>query len=217
MNKSKVILGSGGHASVLVDILQQKGIALDAVISPQMEQLRAIFKGIAIIAEDVFTSKPRPDFFSLINGLGSIPGNTLRFELYQKYIGLGFSFYTVTSPYAVISDHAELAMGVQVMPGAIIQIGAYVGENSIINSGAIIEHDCRIGNHNHIAPSATLCGGVVTGKNVHVGTGATVIQGVHLDDGVVVAAGAIVNKDVPKNHIIYPGKGLLRNLRDIYE
>ena len=38
------------------------------------------------------------------------------------------------------------------MPGVIINSGAKIGKNCIINTGVIIEHDCVIEDNCHISP-----------------------------------------------------------------
>lgn len=88
---------------------------------------------------------------------------------------------------------------VQVMPGAVINYGALVGANTIINTAAVVEHDCVVGPHCHIAPNATLCGGVKVGELTHIGAGSVVLQGLTIGSGCVVGAGSVVTKDMPDN------------------
>lgn len=88
---------------------------------------------------------------------------------------------------------------VQVMPGAVINYGAMVRENTIINTAAVVEHDCDVGAHCHIAPNATLCGGVKVGELTHIGAGSVVLQGITIGSNCVVGAGSVVTKDMPNN------------------
>ena len=85
------------------------------------------------------------------------------------------------------------------MPGAVINYGALVRENTIINTAAVVEHDCDVGAHCHIAPNATLCGGVKVGELTHIGAGSVVLQGITIGSGCVVGAGSVVTKDMPDN------------------
>lgn len=92
------------------------------------------------------------DSILLVNAIGSLPGQEVRFKVHQQFKQLGYSFMTIVSPKAIVSDYAILSEGVQVMPGTIVNVNAYIGEGTILNTGSIIEHDCVIGKHNHIAP-----------------------------------------------------------------
>ena len=100
--------------------------------------------------EDVLTFSA--DDVALVNGIGMLPGQHARSDIFSRFDKLGYEFETVVSANAYVSSHAKLGRGVQVMAGAVVQAGADIGDNSIINSGAVVEHDCVIGAHNHIAP-----------------------------------------------------------------
>ena len=103
----------------------------------------------------------------------------------------------VKSNYAILLG--KISTGSQLMPGAVINYGAMVRENTIINTAAVVEHDCDVGAHCHIAPNATLCGGVKVGELTHIGAGSVVLQGIKIGSGCVVGAGSVVTKDMPDN------------------
>jgi sugar O-acyltransferase (sialic acid O-acetyltransferase NeuD family) len=206
LNKPLVILGAGGHAAVLVDALKQQNAEVLGLVSPELDIHRRALQGIPHYLQDDDVLTFSSDDINLVNGLGSLPGNTLREKLFTKFTALGYRFERVIAGSAIISPYAELGHGVQVMPGVIIQAGAVIGVNSIINSGAIIEHDCVIGAHNHIAPGVTISGDVTTGEYVHIGTGASVIQGIKLANNVVVSAGVAVTKNIPAACTVFNGR-----------
>lgn len=206
MNKPLVILGAGGHAAVLMDTLRLQNAEVLGLVSPEIDIHRRVLQGIPHYLQDDDVLIFSPDHIRLVNGLGSLPGNTLRAKLFAQFIALGYQFESVIAESAIISSYADLGHGVQVMPGAIIQAGAVIGANTIINSGAIIEHDCVIGAHNHIAPGVTLSGDVNTENFVHIGTGASVIQGIQLASHAVVSAGVAVTKNIPAAHTVFNGR-----------
>lgn len=206
MSKPLVILGAGGHAAVLVDILRQQERMILAVQAPEMAPSRRVFSGLAHWPDEQPLLALAPDEVELVNGIGSLPGMSLRYQIYARYRALGFAFAQVIAAEAVVSRYAQLGDGVQILQRALVQSGASIGANSIINSGAIIEHDCQLGVDNHIAPGAVLSGGVHTGARVHVGTGAAVIQGRMIGDEAVVAAGASLNRDLAAAHIAYAAR-----------
>ena len=202
-NQPLLILGAGGHAAVLVDILFSCDRKLSGIVSPEMDSYRQIFDGIKHYSSDDDVLLFTKDSVRLVNGVGSLPNNDLRTQLYQQFEMKGYQFETVIAPSAIVSDYAEVGEGVQVMQGAIINAGAKIGNNTIVNTGAIVEHDCHIGAHNHIAPGVVLSGQVVTADHVHIGTGANIKQCISIGEHAVISMGAAVYKNVPSGHNIY--------------
>lgn len=216
MNRKLVLLGSGGHAKVLLDILMQQSKELLAIVSPENSLGDKIFDGIPhYTSDDDAIERFDPKEVKIVNGVGALPKQSLRTKLFEKFKQRGFEFETLVDHRAIVSPLAEIKEGAQVMPGAIIQAGAQVGVNSIINSGAIIEHDCLIGDFNHVAPGATLSGGVRLDEGVHVGSGATIIQSVTVSRNSIIGAGAIVSKSISESSIVYPARSTLKNIEEI--
>jgi len=206
VNKPLLIIGSGGHAGVLVDILRQQNRDILGVVSPDKPPSNLVFKNIPYYNCDDDVLKFDKRAVNLVNGIGSLPNQNLRTKIYKYFVGIGYQFETVVDSTARISSYAELEDGTQVLAGAIIQTGATIGANSIINSGAIVEHDCNIGMYNHIAPGATLSGQVQTADNVHVGTGASVIQSVFIGNNSVIGAGSTITKNISDNIVCFPAR-----------
>jgi len=195
LSKPVLVLGAGGHAAVVVDMLRQLNHTIVGLVAKDKPVDKPVFASIPYYASDDDVQSFDKDKVLLANGIGSLPGRNIRSKVHQQFKQAGYQFVTVVSPRAIVSGYSSLAEGVQVMPGAIINANSVIGESTIINSGAIIEHDCNIGSHNHIAPGVALSGDVSTGDYVHIGTGASVIQGIKIGDNVMVGAGATVTKN----------------------
>ena len=207
MSKPLVMLGAGGHAAVLAELLLATGRQIIAVVSPEEIMESSPLAGISrLTTDESLLTAYSSEQVELVNGLGALPANDLHFRLFNYFSEHGYRFASVISPFAMVSKSAQLADGVQIMTGAIVQTNASIGMNCIINSGAIIEHDCCIGAHNHIAPGVTLSGGVITESQVHVGTGANVIQAIKIGQHAVVGAGCTVVRDVPAKQVIVPAR-----------
>ncbi|PKG37748.1 acetyltransferase [Psychromonas sp. Urea-02u-13] len=208
--KPLVVIGGGGHASVLVDILRAQQREIVAIVSPEDVSQRHVFSGITHLKNDEDVLDFSPEAIRLVNGIGMLPKSSLKRKLNEHFISLGYQFETIISTHAHISPFAEIEQGAQIFPGAIIQAGAIIGSHSIINSGVIIEHDCRIGEYNHIAPKASVCGQVTTNNDVYIGASATVIQNITLEKSSIVGAGAIVTKNMSSGQICYPSHSTLK-------
>lgn len=201
-----VLIGGGGHASVLADILIDQKREILALISPDDISSRLVFSGIPHFQNDSEIEKFNKNDVILVNGIGALPGSDTRRNVHETFKALGYSFMTVISPKAKVSKFAILAEGVQVLAGCIVNTHAIIGDGTILNSGTVIEHDCFIGKFNHIAPGAVLCGSVTTGDCVHISTGARIIQGVNIGANTLIGAGATATKNIGSNHALYVAK-----------
>lgn len=212
MNKHKplVLIGGGGHASVLADILLGQGRDIVAVISPDGLSSRKVFAGLTHLTKDEEVKRFSPDSVHLVNGIGMLPRSMLRQRVNQQFIELGYQFETVIDSYAHISRFSTICSGAQILSGARVQTGVVIGEHTIVNSGALVEHDCQIGAYNHIAPRATLCGSVCTHESVYIGANATVIQDLVLEAQSTVGAGAILTQSLPLGDTCYPARACIK-------
>ena len=175
-----IVIGNGGHSRVVVAALLSRGIKVDLITGTPAEDAEV---------EDM-PGKP-----SIVIGIGNRatkagPGMWARRALFERFVKLGFVLPPVVHIGA--SECGLLRKGVQIMDRAVINPGASIGENTLINTGAIVEHDCRVGRHCHIAPGAILCGEVTIGDGTHIGAGAVILQGCTVGPGCVVPAGETV-------------------------
>lgn len=197
--KPVIIVGAGGHAKVLLDALlcsERKVIGLTDFDKQKWESL---VNGVPVLGGDEVVFSYSIDEIELVNGMGSVGSMDKRKNIYEYFKSKAYLFSNVIHPSAIVSSNAVLANGVQLLPGCIVNTGAFIGDNSIVNTRASIDHDVSIGSHVHIAPGVTISGGVTIGDCTHIGTGATVIQGVHIGSNVLIGAGAVVVKDIPDN------------------
>lgn len=206
MNDGVLLIGSGGHASVLLDMLIEQEINVLGYVSPLPAANQKLFSDFHWFKSDDDILQFDKATIKLVNGIGSLPGNTLRADFFNSYKILGYHFATLVSKDASVSRCTTLDQGVQVMRGAIVQTGTSIGYNSIVNTGSIVDHDCSIGSHNHIAPGVTISGHVISKENVHFGTGSAVIQSINVNENVVIGAGVSITKDVDKNTTCYPAR-----------
>lgn len=195
-----IVLGGGGHAKVLIDVLKKAGHTPAGFTD--MRTGNGSILGVPLLGDDDIISRYNPEEVFLANGIGSVGSSSLRRNIYNEFKKRGYYFETVVHPGAIIAADSELDEGVQVMAGAVIQPGCVIGCNTIINTRASIDHDCQIGSHVHIAPGAVLSGGVHVDEGVHIGTGAVIIQGIKIGKYSVVGAGAVVTEHVPEGVVV---------------
>ena len=194
-----LMIGSGGHAKVLIDLLKQQDSEIVGITEYDNKKWGKNIYDIPVLGNDEIILSYEQDDISLVNGIGSIGDVNKRKQIYEYFVAKGYHFPRIVHISSVVSSLANLADGVQVLAGVVVNAGVNIGENSIINTNASIDHDVSIGSHVHIAPGVTISGGATIGDCTHIGTGATVIQGVHIGSNVLIGAGAVVVKDIPDN------------------
>jgi sugar O-acyltransferase (sialic acid O-acetyltransferase NeuD family) len=192
-DKPVILLGGGGHACVLVDVLRLLKKNILGFVGPQHAAIKNC-PDIPYLGDEQVLHQSKVQEFNLINAVGSISAekNTLRQALFDRFKQAGFEFATVIHPSAVIASSVKLGEGVQVMAGVVLQPNVIVHENTIINTSVSLDHDCYIGKHVHIAPGASMSGHVTIGDNAFIGVGAIIIQNVHIHANSMIRAGATV-------------------------
>ena len=190
-----IILGAGGHAKVLAEILIGQGHNILGLVTPNNRSKLAI-SGLSVLGDDDAISAFQPEEVLLVNGIGAIPGRNTRWKVAVRMRESGYAFANVIHPNAIIASDIKLSEGVQIMAGSVIQSGTQIGRNSIINTGVLVDHDCQINENCHLAPGVVCCGSVLIGEGCFVGAGATIIQNVTIGNNAIIAAGSIVNKNV---------------------
>ena len=202
MNRPVIVIGAGGHASVLIASLKVLRRELIGITEADTNKISGSISGIPIIGNDETIMQYKPDSIELVIGIGSVSSTQKRKDIYEKFKNNGYSFSSVIHPTATVMDDVRLGEAVQIMAGAVVQTGCAIGDNVIINTGALIDHDCIICNHTHVSPGAVLSGDVQIGEMAHIGTSATIIQGIKIGEGSTIGAGAVVIKDIPANVMV---------------
>lgn len=201
-----VILGAGGHARVIVDLLREGHRdltpvgALDDADIPAKDVL-----GVPVIGRSAMLAALRERVEYAALGVGAVTHNATRVELYERLRAHGYRVPNLIHPRASIEPSVRMGEGNQIFAGAIVGSNARLGDDVIVNSGAVVSHDCVIGSHAHITPGAILAGGVTVGERSVIGMGVTVFLGVSIGRDVVISNGVHVLRDVPDGTVVRQG------------
>ncbi len=107
-------------------------------------------------------------------------------------------------PGAIIRDLVEIGDNCVIMMGAVLNIGAVIGERTMIDMNVVVGGRAIVGKNCHIGAGTVLAGvieppsaaPVIIEDDVLIGANAVVLEGVKVGKGAVIAAGSIVVKDV---------------------
>lgn len=193
-NKDLLIIGSGGHARVILETAALEGIATKGILDVNFSGDPETILGAPVLGNLNVMDSINPEEVYVFIALG---GNSERRQISELISRKGFSSITLVHPTAIVSKSANLAAGTFVAAGAIINPQAKIGEGTIINTGALIDHETRIGKFSHIGPGTTVCGRVNIGANSFIGAGVTIIDKISIGESVTVGAGSVVIADIP--------------------
>jgi len=218
MKESILVIGAGGHASVLVDaLLTLNHVEVIGLVDLNLDRVGQSVLGINIIGDEKLIQNYSPEKIKLVNGIGSITIPERREVIYRRFKSLGYTFFSVIHPHAYVAKQVILGEGVQIMAGSVLQTGCVIGANSIVNTRTSVDHDCHIAEHVHLAPGVTLSGNVHIDTLTHVGTSATILQGIKIGNHCLIGAGSLVNRNIP-NHskvIGVPAKPSIQIMEDL--
>jgi sugar O-acyltransferase (sialic acid O-acetyltransferase NeuD family) len=187
--KSLILIGCGGHATSLIELIETTGQWRIHGLVGQAQQVGTSVLGYPVIGCDADLPSLRDTCPAALLAIGQLPDPAPRQRLAALLVKYGFHCPVLVSPHAVVSGHARIGFGTTVGHGAIVNAAAMVGEHCILNSAALVEHDVQIGDHCHISTGAIVNGGVRVGAGSFIGSGAMLREGLVLPAQTVIGAG----------------------------
>lgn len=192
MHKKVAIIGAGGHAKVIADIIEKSGDEIVGFLDDNIQKDTTIIKNYKVIG-DLNNRFTIPILHNNIEFIIAIGDNQKRKEIAQT---TNIKFYTAIHPSAQIGLDVEIGEGTTIMANTCINSSAKIGKHCIINTCAIIEHDNKIENYVHISPNVALGGTVKVGECTHIGIGATVKNNISICENSTIGSGAVVVKNI---------------------
>lgn len=193
-NREIVLVGAGSHAVSVVDLIESTNeFLILGLLDNRLAEEESFLDYVCLGSMDSVNKwvDGNRNFFVSV---GQIGGPGIREDLYRVLVSLGAIVASPVSPFAYVSPRSSLGLGTAVFHGAVVNAGASVGENCIINSQSLLEHDAKVGSHSHIATGARINGEASIGSRCFVGSGAVIFQGCQIPDDSVVPAGAVVRR-----------------------
>jgi sugar O-acyltransferase (sialic acid O-acetyltransferase NeuD family) len=199
-----VLIGSSGHARVIIDIIERQGRYRIAGLIDSFRAIGEMTFDYAVLGAE--TDLPALSAAHHLQGcLVAIGDNFVRERVVRTVRNLlpQLPFVTAIHPAAIIGRDSVIGPGTVVMAGAIINPAARIGESCIVNTRASLDHDCLMEAFSSLAPGVTTGGGCRIGSGAAVGIGATLRHGINIGNHSLIGAGAVVLDDVAANSIVY--------------
>jgi len=196
-----LLMGGGGHCRSCIDVIECEGrFRIRGILDDRPDRTPVL--NYPVLGDDTDLAHLLLESACALVTVGQVKTAETRQRLFTILKAAGAQLPAISSPRAHVSRHARLEEGTIVMHGAVINAGATLGVNCIVNSLALVEHDARIAGHCHIATGARVNGGVEIGSGSFVGSGAIVREGVRIGENVVIGAGSVVLNDVADGALV---------------
>lgn len=191
-----LIVGAGGHAQVVADILlaAAENGAEQAPIGYLDDN--PDLTGRSLLGLPVWgplTELQRIAHDQLILAIGD---NAVRRRLYRQLAAQGEHFAIARHPASIVAREVVIGPGAVLCAGVVVNPGSSIGANAILNTGCTLDHHNRVGDHVHVAPGAHTGGEVEIGEGALVGLGATILPRCRVGNWSRVGAGAVVHRSV---------------------
>ena len=204
--KNIVIIGSGGHAKVIADIILKRKELLKEELNIvgflddnfQNLEYREIFN-IPILGNISLIEEFKNEDYEYVIAIGN---NSIRKKIADKYLNL--TYYTAIHPTAVIGNGVTIEAGTVIMANVVINSFSKIGKHCILNTSCVIEHGNQIKNYVHISVGAKLAGNVYIGSETLIGISTSIRNNISICEKCIIGVGGVVVKNI-KEAGIYIG------------
>lgn len=204
LKQNIVIIGSSGHAKVVIDIIEKQDKYRIIGLIDSFRQVGEQTLGYPVLGSEA----ELPILLSPMDIQGffvAIGDNAVRRRVAESILQMLPQLPAITAvhPSAQVARGAVIGAGTAVMAGVTINTDSQLGRFVIANTHTSIDHDCHIGDFATIAPGAVLGGGVKVGVGAIVSLGAQVIHNISIGEHALVGAGATVVRPVEPFGVAY--------------
>ena len=201
MTTPVIVIGVGGYASNLVDLMRDENQAAG----------RDLWRPVGFLDDE--PSRRGSDYYKLpilgpldsairfsdccfINAIGSAKSAPLKPALMEK-TGIPLDhFVTLKHPTAYVSPSAVVAVGTAIAQHCVVMSEAVVGLHVKMLPLATISYGADIGDYSTVAGGAVVAAEVRIGKCGYIGANSAIRERIRIGDNVIVGMGAMVTRDI---------------------
>jgi len=192
-----LIIGSGGHAGVVIDAIEECGKfqiigLIDDFLQPN--DIRHSYPIVGTINEASDFMKENDCKYYFI----AIGKNRYRKQAFEK-MSIGLVSPTIFHPSASVSKSAKIGNGCYIGANASVNRNCIIGDFSIVNTNASLDHDSQLGNFSSLNPNSAIGGNVKIGNDVTIGMSASIRNGISIGNNSFIKMGGIITEDVESN------------------
>jgi sugar O-acyltransferase (sialic acid O-acetyltransferase NeuD family) len=199
-----VIIGSAGHAKVIIDIVERDGrykiaglLDLDRKVGEQTLGYRILGR-----EEDL----PHLATTHAVKGvIVAIGDNYVRSKVAAraKEACPTLLFATAIHPRASVARDVSVGEGTVLMAGVTVNTCASIGRFCILNTNSSLDHDSVMEDFSSLGPGATTGGNCSIGGYSAIAIGAVLLHGIHVGEHAVLGAGSTALKNLDSLKVAY--------------
>jgi sugar O-acyltransferase (sialic acid O-acetyltransferase NeuD family) len=199
-----LVLGSSGHASVVLDAIELQGVYQVVGLLDSFQTKGTQRHGYEILGspEEAVAIAERCGCRAFVVAVGDNWSRwqlTLRLQEAMPDIELA----AVVHPAAVIARSARVHSGSVVFAGSVIGQNVIVETGCIVNVASSVNHDCHLEPYASLAPGVHLGGAVKIGLRSSAGISSAVREKVVIGRDTVLGAGAVLLNDLPDQVVAF--------------
>lgn len=204
MTRSLVILGTGGSAYDVLDIVAAINQPSPTWrVSGFLDDSRPVgSRHLDIPVLGTLRDAARFQDCWFISVIGSDASYRRRPEIVQSTNVPSERFATLVHPQASVSSWTKLGRGVYVAYGVSLAGGVTAGDHVSLCPGSIVGHDSVLSDCALIAPGAIISGFVKVGRAAYIGAGSMIRQRLEVGEEALVGLGAVVTRDVAAGAVV---------------
>tara|TARA_B110000483_G_C18168318_1_gene532266 strand:+ start:1174 stop:1779 length:606 start_codon:yes stop_codon:yes gene_type:complete len=191
------ILGSGGHATSCIDLIESTNkFEIIGIIFQKNEKNndKKFFKKYQTMGSDDDYKRISKICKNVVIGISFYKDLSLRDKMFKDLKKVGFELPVICSPKSHVSLGVKIDEGTQIFHGVTINKNVIIGKNCIINSHALIEHDVLINQNSQISTGAIINGGCTIKENSFIGSGSIIRENIIIKKKSFIKMGTIVKK-----------------------
>lgn len=204
MKSNIIIIGSSGHAKVIIDIVELAGkyniVGLLDCCRPKGQQV----SGYEVLGKE----EVLPNLLKNLSVEGvivAVGDNFGRSQVVEKVRSMcpDLAFVNAIHPGATIAPSVNIDEGTVIMSGVSINPDCSIGKFCVLNTNSSLDHDSVMKDFASLAP------GVSTGGNCNIGQfsaiciGAIIKEKINIGEHTVIGAGSIVLSNIGNNVVAY--------------
>lgn len=202
--KKIIIIGTGGHAKVIIDILISQNKYSIVGLLDDFKNVNEQIMGYPVLG-GIKDFPKILDEHPITGTVVAIGDNFSRSQIVKKiqFDCPSITFINAIHHSASIAAQVSIEEGVVIMAGVTIGPFCTIGKHCILNTHSSLDHDSEMGDFSSLAPR------VVTGGNCKIGThsavciGTTITHNINIGAHTVIGAGSLVLENIEPYTIAY--------------
>jgi acetyltransferase EpsM len=173
-----VIIGGRGNGTVIASTIEDcKKIGMDIECVGFLNDSEMFINEYPVLGPIMGNFwETLPMDYMFVYAMSNVQQAHERFEL-LKSLGIPEERYaTIIHPTAVVSDKAELGVGVVLMPFTLVSPNVRIGNHSQMYAQSFIGHDSELKEMVFVANNASIGGRVVVKNGAHIGSNSSILE-----------------------------------------